>query len=151
METQLVTFELANEHYGVNITAVESTIKLQPITFVPRAPQYVKGVINLRGVVLPVVCLRQRFGLPQSEYTKDTRIIVIEIDGKKVGIVVDAVTEVLSVQNEAIEPPSPLVTSQESAFITGIAKFSDRLVILLDFDKVLTDQNQVNLQAVPAA
>ncbi|MCB0208692.1 MAG: purine-binding chemotaxis protein CheW, partial [Anaerolineae bacterium] len=111
METQLVTFELANEHYGVNITAVESTIKLQPITFVPRAPQYVKGVINLRGVVLPVVCLRQRFGLPQSEYTKDTRIIVIEIDGKKVGIVVDAVTEVLSVQNEAIEPPSPLVTS----------------------------------------
>ncbi|HRV90543.1 MAG TPA: chemotaxis protein CheW [Anaerolineae bacterium] len=149
MENQLVVFELANERYGVNITAVESIIKLQTITAVPQAPQFVKGVTNLRGVVLPVINLRQRFDLPQVETTKDTRIVVVEMDGGTVGMIVDAVAEVLRVPDEAIEPPSPLVVTVDSTFIAGIAKLDEQLVIILDLDKVLTAQEQVDLQAVP--
>lgn len=151
MENQLVVFELANERYGVNITTVESIIKLQTITAVPQAPQFVKGVTNLRGVVLPVIDLRQRFGLPQTESTKDTRIVVVEMDGGTVGMIVDAVAEVLRVPDEAIEPPSPLVVTVDSTFIAGIAKLNEQLVIMLDLDKVLTAQEQGELNAVPAS
>lgn len=143
MENQLVIFELAGEQYGVNITAVESIIKIQTITKVPHAPHFVEGVTNLRGVVLPVIDLRKRLGLPRTEETKDTRIVVIEMKGTIVGMLVDAVTEVLHVPEDAIEPPSFLISSVDSAFITGIAKLEERLVILLDLSKVLTAQEQV--------
>lgn len=149
MESQLVIFELANEHYGVDIAAVESIIKMQDITAVPHAPSFVEGVTNLRGTVLPVIELRRRFGFPPSKETKDTRIVVIEIDGLTVGVIVDAVTEVMRVANDTIEPPSPLVTTIDSAFITGIAKIDKRLVILLDLSKVLTTQEHLDIQAVP--
>ena len=105
MENQLVVFDLANEHYGVDIAAVEGIIKIQPITAVPRAPSFVEGVTNLRGKVLPVIDLHKRFGLVGVEATKDTRIVVVEMNGTTVGIVVDAVSEVLRISPEAIEPP----------------------------------------------
>jgi purine-binding chemotaxis protein CheW len=146
MENQLVIFKLGNEHYGVNIAAVESIIKLQDITSVPRAPEFVEGVTNLRGTVLPVIDLRRRFGLPPEENTKDTRIVVIEMNGSVVGMIVDAVTEVLRISQEAIEPPSPLVTTIDSAFITGIAKVAGRLVILLDLSKIFSIHEKVDLQ-----
>ena len=146
MDRQLVVFELATEHYGVDIGAVQSIIKMEPVTVVPRAPEFVEGVINLRGTVLPVLDLRLRFGLAAEETTKDTRIVVVEIDGTEVGMVVNAVSEVLMVGDEEIEPPSPVVTTVDSAFITGIAKVSNRLIILLDLTKVLSTEEQGSLQ-----
>lgn len=148
MENQLVVFKLANEHYGVDIAVVEGIIKMQTITSVPHAPRFVEGVTNLRGTVLPVVDMRRRFGLSVSEQTKDTRIIVVEMDGVTVGMVVDAVHEVMRVPVEDIEPPAPMVTTVDSAFITGIAKVENRLIILLDLAKVLTIQEQADLKAV---
>jgi purine-binding chemotaxis protein CheW len=151
VENQLVVFDLANEHYGVDIAAVEGIIKMQAITAVPRAPAFVEGVTNLRGKVLPVIDLRRRFGLPGEEATKDTRIVVVEMNGSTVGIVVDGVSEVLRVGPESIEPPSPIVTTVDSAFIRGIAKIAERLVILLDLGKVLSTKEQADLSALPTA
>jgi purine-binding chemotaxis protein CheW len=170
MENQLVVFNLANEDYGVDIAAVNSIVEMQPITVVPHAPSFVQGVTNLRGEVLPVIDLRNRFGLPLGETTKDSRIVVVEVDGVRVGMVVDAVTEVLTVAEEAVEPPSPIVTTVDSArsmsgFITGIAKVggngneqeheqgrgrevpSGRLIILLDLIKVLSNEERIDLRA----
>lgn len=151
MEQLLVVFDLASEQYGLDIGSVESIIKMQAITVVPRAPHFVEGVTNLRGKVLPVIDLRKRFGLPHGEVNKDMRIVVVEMAGTTVGIIVDGVSEVLRVNSEAIEPPSPIVTTVDSAFIRGIAKVNDRLVILLDLGKVLSLQDQNELMALPVA
>ena len=149
-EEQLVIFILAREHYGVDIGAVESIIKMQPITAVPRAPSFVEGLTNLRGTVLPVIDLRRRFGLPVEEETKETRIVVVEINGMTVGMVVDGVSEVLHVPGEDIEPPSPIVSTVDSSFITGIAKVDERLIILLDLGQVLSTRERAGLQALSA-
>jgi len=158
MDKQLVIFTLAQEHYGVGIAAVDSIIKLQPITAVPHAPSFVEGVTNLRGKVLPVIDLRKRFGLPVAAPTRETRIVVTELQHSAVGMLVDAVSEVLHVSEEAIEPPSPIVSTVDSTFITGIAKVNGhgaegsnagRLIILLDLEQVLTPKEKVELQAVP--
>jgi purine-binding chemotaxis protein CheW len=151
VENQLVVFALANEQYGVNISAVESIIKLQPITGVPHAPDFVEGVTNLRGTVLPVIDLRKRFSLPAEDATRETRIVVVEMDGETVGMVVDAVLEVLRVSEEAIEPPSPIVTTVDSAFIKGIAKVDERLIILLDLGQVLSVEEKADLQTLRQA
>jgi purine-binding chemotaxis protein CheW len=150
MDRQLVVFELAGEYYAVDIHRVESIIKMQEITSVPHAPEFVDGVINLRGEVLPVVDLRCRFGLDSIEDTKDTRIVVVAIDSMKVGMVVDGVSEVLNVNTDEIEPPSPMVTTVDSGFIEGIAKQEKRLVILVDLGKVLSIQETKELKAMPA-
>ncbi len=150
MEHQLVIFELANEQYGVDIAAVEGIIKMQLITVVPHAPSFVEGVTNLRGSVLPVIDLRKRFNLPQEETTKNSRIIHIAIDNVKVGMIVDAVSEVLRVSEEAVEPTPSIVTTVDSAFITGIAKLEGRLIILLDLGKVLSFNEQEKLTTLAA-
>jgi purine-binding chemotaxis protein CheW len=151
MEKQLVVFDLVKEHYGVDIAAVESIIKLQSITAVPHTLSFIEGVTNLRGAVLPVIDLRKRFGLPTREGTRDTRIVVIEIGGETVGMVVDAVTEVLRVPEEHIEPPPSLVATADSTFITGIAKVDERLIILLDLGRVLNPDEKADLQALREA
>ena len=140
MERQLVIFDLANEYYGVDIAAVDSIIETQTITAVPRSPEFVEGVTNLRGVVLPVIDLRKRFGLESSELTKQTRIVVVEINGMAVGMVVDAVTEVIRIQEESIEALSPIITTVDSSFLTGVAKVDERLIILLDLKQILSSQ-----------
>ena len=151
MEKQLVIFELAGERYGVDIAGVQSIIKLQEITTVPFAPSFVEGVTNLRGVVLPVVDLRKRFGLPAIEKAPGTRIVIVNIGPLTVGMIVDAVAEVLRVQEAAIEPPSPLVMTANSGFITGIARMDKQLIILLDLDKVLSQQEFSALQTMQPA
>jgi purine-binding chemotaxis protein CheW len=138
-EQQLVVFELNKEVYGVDIAKVHEIIRMQNITQVPRAPEFVEGVINLRGRVIPVVDLRQRFGFPKAEYSKQSRIVVVEIDGQTIGMVVDGVSEVLRVSTSSIEPPSPVVTTLDSDYLKGIAKLEDRLIILLQLDKILSD------------
>ena len=146
MEHQLVVFELGKEHYGVDISAVESIIKMQPITVVPHTPSFVEGVTNLRGSVLPVIDLRKRFGLSLDDISKHSRIVVIALGKTKVGMIVDAVSEVLSVAEDAIEPPPPMVTSVDTTFIIGIAKIESKLVILLDLSKVLSLHEVGSLQ-----
>ncbi len=149
MENQIVVFELASEHFGVNIAAVESIIKMQEITKMPRSPRFVEGVTNLRGKVLPVVDLRKRFGLPSQEVSKDSRIVVVTISGAEVGMVVDAVSEVLTVPADCVEPAPAIATTVDSSFITGIAKLDGRLVILLDLAEILTEAEQGELAAIP--
>jgi purine-binding chemotaxis protein CheW len=136
-ERQLVVFQLGAELYGVEISRVHEIIRLQSVTRVPRAPAYVEGVINLRGKVIPVVDLRRRLGLPTAEHTRASRIVVVEIGDQVVGVIVDGVSEVLRVNGASIEPPSPVVAGLEAEHINGIAKLTDRLVILLDLDRVL--------------
>jgi purine-binding chemotaxis protein CheW len=141
-EEHLVIFTLGKELYGVTIHSVESIIKLQAITIVPRTASYILGVTNLRGTVVPVLDLRKRFNLPTCENTPNTRIVIINAEGSKVGIVVDEVTEVLKVSQGSIQPPPSLSTTVESAFINGIARINNRLVILLDLEKVLASSSR---------
>jgi purine-binding chemotaxis protein CheW len=145
MEKQLVVFELASELFGVDIGAVESIIKMQAITRVPQSPEFVEGVINLRGKVLPVIDLRLRFGLPAVEVTKSNRIMVVSMDGSQVGMIVDGVSEVLSISDSDVEPPPAMATTVNSTFIIGIAKIDTRLVILLDLKKILSLEEQASM------
>jgi purine-binding chemotaxis protein CheW len=150
MEQQLVLFDLANEHYGIDIASVDGIIKMQEVTAVPHAPSFVEGVTNLRGSVLPVIDLRKRFDLPIAEVTNDTRIVVVNMEGnRKVGMIVDAVTEVLTIPEDCIEPTPPIVSTIDSSFIIGIAKVDERLVILLDLGSVLNEKEKLSLKALP--
>ena len=147
-EEQLVVFDLASEVYGVNIGAVREIIRIMDITRVPKTPEFVEGIINLRGKVIPVVDLRRRFSLPVSEENKENRIVVVDIGGQDIGVVVDAVTEVLRISSDLVEPPSSVITTADSAFLLGIAKLDDRLIILLDLERVLTDHERAELSDV---
>jgi purine-binding chemotaxis protein CheW len=147
-ERQLVVFQLGAELYGVEIARVHEIIRLQAITRVPRAPAFVEGVINLRGKVIPVVDLRRRFGLPTAEHTRASRIVVVEIGDQVVGIIVDGVSEVLRVSTATVEPPSPVVAGVDSEYLQGIAKLPERLVMLLDLDRVLAREERRALDSV---
>ena len=145
-ERQLVVFELAAELYGVEIARVHEIIRLPAVTRVPRAPAFVEGIINLRGKVIPVVDLRRRFGLPMADHTRASRIVVVELGDQVVGIIVDGVSEVLRVNTSIVEPPSPVVTGIDSEYLQGIAKLPDRLVILLDLDRVFAVEERQALE-----
>jgi len=149
-EQQLVVFQLGAELYGVEIARVHEIIRLQTVTRVPHAPAFVEGVINLRGKVIPVVDLRRRCGLPMADHTRASRIVVIEIGDQVVGIVVDGVSEVLRVNKGTIEPPSPVVAGIESDYLHGIAKLPERLVILLNLDRVLARDERRALETAAA-
>ena len=136
-ETQLVVFDLAGEYYGVDIGDVREIIRMQTVTKVPGAPSYVEGVINLRGEVIPVVDLRKRLNITVGEQTNESRIVWVTIREQDVGVIVDAVTEVLRVPLSSIEPPSSMVADVNSDYLRGIAKLESRLIILLDLGKVL--------------
>ena len=142
-EKQLVVFDLAEEGYGVDIGSVREIIRMQDITTVPRTPECVEGVINLRGKVIPVVDLRKRFGFPEADATKDTRIVVVDINGQDIGVVVDSVTEVLRIGADAVEPPSSVITTADSEYLLGIAKLDTRLSILLDLEQALSTMERL--------
>lgn len=148
MDKQLVVFKLADEYYAVDIAAVKSIIKMQAITKLPHAPGFVEGVINLRGKVLPVIDLHKRFGLVDESTDQDGRIIVVGLAGTEVGMIVDGVSEVLTLSDDAMEPLPAISITIDSAFITGIAKTDPRLVILLDLSRVLKAEEQGELQEV---
>ena len=150
MEQQLVVFELANEFYGINIALVESIIKMQTITELPQTPNYVLGVTNLRGSVLPVIDLRTRFALEQKEDSRQTRIIIVTMGNIKVGVVVDGVSEVLRVSDDTIEPLPPMINSVDAAFLKGIVRLENRLIILLELSRVLNLDEQKSLEAIAA-
>ena len=135
--TQLVSFRLGQEEYGVEITKVQEIILMGEITRVPQTPEYIKGLINLRSTVIPIVDLRLRFGLDQEQLTDDTRIMVVNVANKTIGIIVDAVSEVLRISDEQIAPPPPTVAGLGREYLTGLVKLENRLLILLDIDKIL--------------
>ncbi len=135
---QLVTFNLGSEEFALDILLVQEINRRVEITKVPKTPEFVEGVINLRGKIVPVLDLRKRFGLVGHEFTAQSRIIVVNIDNRVLGLLVDSVTEVLQIPAHTIEPPPPLVAGIDAAYIKGIGKFEDRLLILLDLGKVLS-------------
>ena len=136
---QMVSFQLASEEYGVEINKVREIILVGEITQVPQTPSYVKGLINLRSTVIPVVDLRLRFGLDAPDTTDDTRIVVINIANKTIGIIVDAVNEVLRVSKNQIAPPPPTVAGLGQEYLVGLAKLEDRLLIMLDIENILLE------------
>jgi purine-binding chemotaxis protein CheW len=145
---QLVTFSIADEEFGVDILKVQEIIRTMEISKVPRAPDFVEGVINLRGKVIPIIDLRCRFGLEHKPHDKNTRIIVIEMADVIVGFVVDAVSEVLRIPASTVEPPPPVVAGMDSEYISGVGKLEGSLLILLDLDKLLSSDDMAMLAAV---
>lgn len=137
-EEQLVAFRLAGETYGVPITLVHEIIRPCEVTAVPRTAEHVRGIINLRGKVVPVIDLRRRLGLPTAEERRATRIIVVELPEGVVGMIVDAVSAVLRLPASQIEPPSELVADLDTELIRGIGKHADELIVLLDIQKILS-------------
>jgi len=141
-EMQIVVCELADEHYGLDIAKVFEIIRHQPITPVPRSPSFVKGVINLRGRIIPVVDLRERFGMHQAAPTKETRIVVAESAATRVGLIVDSVSEVLMLPWESVEATPDVAAGADADYLRGIAKLGDRLVLLLELGGLFDIEDQ---------
>jgi purine-binding chemotaxis protein CheW len=139
-ETKIVVFKLADEEFGAPIHQVHEILRLIEITRVPRAPRFIEGVINLRGKVIPVLDLRRRFDLPINENVAQHRIMEVEVEEQIIGVIVDAVTEVISLPVDAIEPPPPMIADIAGEYLTGVGKLPGRIIILLNFDKILTTQ-----------
>lgn len=145
---QLVSFKIGNEEFGVNILNVQEINKMTQITKVPNAPEFVEGVINLRGRVIPVINLRTRLRLEKKEADKDTRIIVVDIDKSTIGFIVDGVSEVLRIPVSITEAPPEIVAGVDSEFIKSVGKLEDRLLILIDLDKILTVSEKSKLESI---
>lgn len=147
---QLVSFELGGEEYGVDVLAVREIIRMPAITRMPNTRDYVDGIINLRGAVVPIISLRKRFGLCESELDHQSRILVMEVGDGMTGFVVDAVSEVIRIQGNDIQPPPSLVLagglSQE--FITGVYKHDERLLIIVDLGRMFSGEEQEYLNAI---
>lgn len=133
----LVTFQLGREEYGVEIASVQEIIRATDITTVPGAPSHVRGVINLRGKIIPVVDLRRRFSLPEADVTEAQRIIVVELKEKRIGMLVDSVSQVIKVSSGVVEEMPEEATSVDENFIKGVGKLEERLVIILDLNRSL--------------
>lgn len=135
-----VTFRLENEKYGINVMQVKEVLRVTEIAPVPGAPNYVLGIINLRGNVVTVIDTRQRFGLPSGEMDDSTRIVILESDEQVVGILVDSVAEVVDLKTSDIESAPNVGTDESAKFIQGVANHDDELLILVDLNKLLTDE-----------
>ncbi len=151
-EGKYLTFSLANEEYGVGILKIKEIIGMMPITTVPQTPEFVKGVINLRGKVIPVIDLRLKFGIEKSKYSERTCIIVVDLKNRTadilIGVVVDSVSEVLNIKAEDIEDTPTFGTSLNTAYILGMAKMEGGVKILLDIDRVLNEEEITALESV---
>jgi purine-binding chemotaxis protein CheW len=140
---QLVSFELEGEEYGIDVLTVREIIRMPSITKMPNTPDYVDGIINLRGTVVPIISLRKRFGLWEREGDRNSRILVMEVGGGLTGFVVDAVAEVIRIQSSGIQPP-PAISQGNSAqeCITGVINHGDRLLIVLDLNRLFSDEEK---------
>ncbi|HCJ66144.1 MAG TPA: chemotaxis protein CheW [Elusimicrobia bacterium] len=152
-ETQLVVFQLSTEEYGVPIIQVEEIIRIPGITRIPNMPNFIEGVINLRGRIIPIVDLRRRFKLEEKGRNEESRIIIGKIavtiekqEEQSVGLIVDSVTEVLRVNKEMVEPIPPTISYIDMQYLNGVVKLENRLIILLDLSKVLTELEKETLK-----
>lgn len=147
---QLVSFRLAQEEYGIEITKVQEIILMGEITRVPQTPRFIKGLINLRSTVIPIVDLRTRFSLSEQETSDETRIMVVNVVGKTIGIIVDSVSEVLRVSLNQISPPPPAVVGLGKEYLTGLVKLKKRLLIMLDIDRILGEEGDAAVDSMSA-
>lgn len=136
-ERQTVVFRLGQEFYGIDIGRVQEIIRLQPITPIPRTEPHVRGLVNLRGKTIPVLNLRRRLDMPDVEDSESARIVVVESESGGVGVVVDAVSEVVTLPPSAIEPPPFLVADTAGEVVCAVARLQSRLITLIDWDKIL--------------
>ncbi len=143
-----IVFRLKNEEYGVEIEQVKSIERLENITRVPKTPPFVKGVINLRGVVTPIIDLSTRFNLPETEYTDETRVIIVNVGEIEVGLIVDAANDVIDIPMNNIEPPPEVVGGVKAEYLRGVAKIDKRLLILLNLNKVLSIEELHQLEQI---
>jgi len=134
----MIGFTIGGEDYGVDIQTVKEVIRITQITRLPKAPLFVKGVINLRGDIIPIIDLREKFGFNRQEYVNSSRIIVTEMKGKSVGMVVDSVTSVIRLNQDDIDPPPPLVGGLSEEYLNGVGKFGGKLIVLLNIDRILS-------------
>ena len=150
---QLVGFMIGKELFGVDILMVQEIIRAAPITAVPNSPDFVEGVINLRGNIIPVIELRKRLGFATPEVNmKDSWILILDIEGRITGFIVDSVTEVLKIQETTIEPPPDIVVAGlESQYIRGVCEIDEKLLILLDFNRILRVEEIKKLKEMKAA
>lgn len=143
---QLIGFKLEKEFFGIRIINVQEIIRHQDITMVPRTPEFVEGVISLRGRVIPVINLRKRFSMDLADRTKETRIVIVELDCGTVGFIVDAVTEVTSIPKASIDPAPPTATGVSKEYIQGVGKMENKLMIILDLNQVLSKESKQKLK-----
>lgn len=136
-DVQLVVFRLGQEEYGVSILQVQEIKRMTDITRVPHTPDYITGVINLRGSVLPVIDLKKRLGLQPQPFTDDTRIIIVKVEDLSAGMIVDAVSEVLTIGRDNIEPPQTAIGAVDASYLSGVGKLDNRLLILLNLDAII--------------
>ncbi len=147
-EGRFLTFVLNSEVYGIEILKVREIIGLMDITNVPQTPDYMRGVINLRGKVIPVIDLRLKFSMPEDEHTQETCTIVVEVDNTSIGIIVDKVSEVMEIKGEEIEGTPQFGQGIDTNFIMGLGKTKDTIVILLDIAKVLSEEELAMVEEI---
>ncbi|MBC8552671.1 MAG: purine-binding chemotaxis protein CheW [Candidatus Brocadiales bacterium] len=140
LEGKFLTFILGSEVYGIEILKVREIIGLMNITTVPQTPEYMKGVINLRGKVIPVIDLRLKFSMPEEEHTQETCVIVVEVNNTSIGIIVDSVSEVLDIKGGEIEDTPSFGQGIDTSFIMGLGKVKEKIIILLDIETVLSSE-----------
>jgi len=146
---QLVTFKIENEEFGINILKVQEINRMMNITNIPKTSEFVKGVINLRGKIIPVLDLRRKLGFPEKPYDKSTKIIVVECNGFIMGFIVDSVSEVLRLPKSTVErPPEAIVSGISSEFIEGIGKFNEKIFVLLNLDKLFSGGETLEKQSI---
>lgn len=144
---QLVSFHIAGEEFALDILRVQEIIRVQQLTRVPNSPDFVDGVINLRGKVIPVIALRKCFGMEHLAHNKDTRIVVVEVKGTVLGLIVDSVSEVLRIPASTVDLP-PRLGKVQREYVAGVGKLENRLLILLDVDRVITDCQRETAAAI---
>ena len=146
---QLVSFRLDEEEYGVDVLKVREIIRMPAITRVPNTPDYVVGVINLRGKVIPIMSIRRRFGLSEAEHDKSTRIMVMDVDGELMGFIVDSVSEVIRISQHEIQPTPPVATGGiDQDCMSGVVNQPERLLILLDLEKMSSREDRKMLSNI---
>jgi purine-binding chemotaxis protein CheW len=136
-ELQIVGFRIGRETFGLPISQVHEIVRPPEVTNVPHAPEYVEGVMNLRGRIVPVIDLRKRFGGGSEETSRKTRVLVVNVDSRAVGLLVDSASEVLRISEAQIEPPPNVFTDDATNYVTGVAKYQGRLIILVDLKRIL--------------
>jgi purine-binding chemotaxis protein CheW len=144
-QVQLVTFQVGGEEFGLDVFSVHEILRWQPVTPVPRAPAFVEGVLDVRGSVVPVVDLRRRFEVAGFEYGEETRIVLVDYAGERLGLVVDSVTEVLRAPETAISAPPAYIRGLAAEFMRGIVRHNGRLIILMDLDRILSSEERIAL------
>ncbi len=147
---QFVSFTLAREEYGIPILRVQEIIRYKKLTRIPQSAEFIEGVLNLRGRVIPVVDLRRRFELPENESDHTARIIVVEIKKEVMGLIVDAVSEVRTLDQDCIDPPPPMGADIDTEFISGMGKLEDRLIILLELDHMFSAREREEIAKTAA-